>query len=117
MFGKRRIQKHGEQAKAVVLDSDMSGYSNSKGLQKWKLKLRVQFDDGSTVEASCSGYPASPAGAFNPGDIVPVRYEPKDRSQVELDHEALLAASEASRAAGREGLVRLAEERLARGED
>jgi hypothetical protein len=117
MFGKGRIQKHGEQAKAVVLDSDMSGYQNSKALRKWKLTLRVQFDDGSTGEASCSAYPTSPAGAFNPGDIVPVRYSPKDRTAVEVDQEAMAAASEARRQAGREGLVRLAEERLSRGED
>lgn len=117
MFGKKKIQKHGEQAKAVVLESTASGYTNGKGIRKWHLKLRVQFEDGSTGEASCSGYPAGAAGAFNAGNIVPVRYLPQDRTQVEVDHDALVAASEARRAEGREGLVRLAEERLAKGED
>jgi hypothetical protein len=117
MFGKKKIQKHGEQAKAVVLESKASGYTNGKGIRKWHLKLRVKFEDGTTGEASCSGYPAGPAGAFIAGNIVPVRYLPQDRTQVEVDHDALVAASEARRAEGREGSVRLAEERLARGED
>jgi hypothetical protein len=34
MFGKRRILKHGEPAEAIVLESDMSGYSNSHGINK-----------------------------------------------------------------------------------
>lgn len=34
MFGKGKILKHGESAEAVVLGSDMSGYSNSKGINK-----------------------------------------------------------------------------------
>ena len=64
----------------------------------------------------CSAYPTGPVGAFNAGDIVPVRYLPKDRSQVEVDREAMVSAAEARRAEGRAGLVRLAEEKLARGE-
>jgi hypothetical protein len=94
----------------------MSGYSNSHGINKWHLKLRVRFDDGTTVDASASAYPTGPAGAFNAGDIVPVRYWPKDRSLVEVDHDAMVAASEARRAEGRAGLIRLSEEKLARGE-
>ena len=117
MFGKKKLQKHGEQAKAVVLESTASGYTNGKGIRKWHLKLRVQFEDGTTSEASCSGYPAGAAGAFIAGNIVPVRYRPDDRTKVEVDHDAIVAASEARRAEGREGLVRLSEERLARGED
>jgi hypothetical protein len=117
MFGKKKLQKDGAQAKAVVLESKASGYTNGKGIRKWHLELRVQFDDGTTGEASCSGYPAGPAGAFIAGNIVPVRYWPDDRTKVEVDHDAIVAASEASRAEGREGMVRLSEERLARGED
>lgn len=116
MFGKRKILKHGERAEAVVLSSDMSGYSNSKGINKWHLKLRVRFDDGTTVDASTSAYPTGPVGAFGVGEIVPVRYWPKDRSLVEVDREAMLAAKRVGRKEAEEGLVKLAEERLARGE-
>jgi hypothetical protein len=115
MFGKRRILKHGEPAEAIVLESDMSGYSNSHGINKWHLKLRVRFDDDTTVEASCSAYPTGPMGAFMVGEIVPVRYWPKDRSVVEVDREAMVAAKQAGRKEAEGGLVKLAEERLDRG--
>jgi len=115
MFGKGKILKHGEPAEAIVLESDMSGYSNSKGIDKWHLKLRVRFDDDTTVEASCSAYPTGPVGAFMVGEIVPVRYLPTDRSQVEVDRDAMVAAKQAGRKEAEAGLVKLAEERLDKG--
>jgi hypothetical protein len=115
MFGKGRILKHGERAEAIVLESDMSGYSNSKGINKWHLKLRVRFDDDTTVEASCSAYPTGPAGAFGVGEIVPVRYWPKDRSLVEVDRDAMVAARQAGRQEAEAGLIKLAEQRLREG--
>jgi hypothetical protein len=112
MFGKGKILKHGERAEAIVLDSDMSGYSNSHGINKWHLKLRVRFDDDTTVEASCSAYPTGPVGAFMVGEVVPVRYWPKDRSLVEVDRDAMVGAKEAGRQEAKEGLIKLAEQRL-----
>jgi len=116
MFDKRKIQKHGEQADAVVLDSTMSGYSNSHGINKWHLRLRVQFEDGTTEEAACSAYPTGPVGAFNVGDIVPVRYLADNRTKVEVDRDALVAKSQARRIEGREKLIKLGEEKLERGD-
>ena len=107
MFGKRKIQKSGEQGKAVVLASDMSGYSNSHGINKWHLTLQVHLDDGSTVVAKCSAYPTGPVGAFLVGEIVPIRY----------DRDAMVAAKQAARKKDMEDMVRLSEERLARGGD
>jgi hypothetical protein len=114
MFGKRKVLKDGQQAQAVITEAKASGYTNSKGIRKYHLELRVQFDDGSTGEASCSAYPAGPVSAFRPGEIVPVRFSAKDRTEGEVDHEAMVSAAEANRAAGREGLIRMAEEKLAR---
>ncbi|MFT3866466.1 MAG: hypothetical protein QM729_19575 [Solirubrobacterales bacterium] len=117
MFGKgKKIRNEGQTAQAIVLASDMSGYSNGKGINKSHLKLRVQFDDGSTAEVSCSAYPTGPVGAFQVGEIVPVRYLEGDRSKVEVDRDAMVAAKLAGREEAREGLVRLAEEKLERGE-
>jgi hypothetical protein len=115
MFDKRKILKHGESAEAVVIDSDMSGYSNSKGINKWNLKLRVRYDDGETVEASCSAYPTGPAGAFAAGQIVPVLYLPDDRTKVEVDRDAMVTKADAGRQEGREGLIKMAEEQLEKG--
>ena len=116
MFGRgNKIRKGGETAEAIVVSSDMSGYSNSHGINKWHLKLQVRYPDGSTADASCSAYPTGPMGAFNAGDIVPVRYLPDDRSKVEVDRDAMVSAASARREEGRAGLIRLAEEKLDHG--
>lgn len=117
MFGKRKVLKSGAKAQAVVVSSDMTGMSNSHGAHKWSLDLRVQFDDGSTTDVSCHAYEVDLASGYGPGQIVPVRYDTNDRSKVEVDREAMVAESEARKEAGRAGLVRLAEEKLARGEN
>jgi hypothetical protein len=115
VFGKRKILKHGERAEAIVVGSDMSGFSNSDGINKWHLKLRVRFDDGATVNTSCSAYPTGPMGAFAIGEIVPVRYLASDRRVVEVDRDAMVAAKQAGRKEAEAGLVKLAEERLDKG--
>jgi hypothetical protein len=117
MFGKRSIQKHGRQAEAVVVSSDMSGYSNSHGIHKYHLELRVKLAEGATVDAKCSAYPTGPVRGFMVGEIVPVRYDPDDPEAVVVDRDAMVAAGEARRKSGEEGLLRLGEERLARGGD
>jgi hypothetical protein len=114
MFGKRKTTKDGERGEAVVLGADMSGHSNSHGINKWHLHLRVKYNDGSTAETSCSAYPTGPMGAFMVGDIVPVRYLAERRGKVEVDRDAMVAAKQAGRKEAEEGLVRLAEERLDR---
>jgi hypothetical protein len=120
MFGKRKILKHGEQAEAVVVDAERSGYSNGHGIYKFHLKLRVKLDDGSIVDAACSAYPKDAAGAFMSGDVVPVRFDPKYPGDVELDTEAMAAAGAAVNDELKESaarLVRASEERLAKGGD
>lgn len=117
VFGKRKVLKNGAKAQAAVVSSDMTGMSNSHGAHKWRLDLHVQFDDGSTADVTCHAYEVNLASGYGPGQIVPVRYDPNDRSKVEVDREALVAESEARKEAGRAGLARLAEEKLARGEN
>ena len=53
MFFKRKTSKDGERAEAVVLGADMSGYSNSHGINKWHLHLRVKYDDGTMADPKC----------------------------------------------------------------
>jgi len=85
MFGKGKVLKNGAKAQAVIRDSDMTGLSNSHGAHKWRLELRVQFDDGTTADVSCKAYEVNLATGFGPGQIVPVRYDPNDRTKVEVD--------------------------------
>jgi hypothetical protein len=54
-------------------------------------------------------------GAFMVGEIVPVRYRPKDRSLVEVDRDDMVAAKQAGRQENEEGLIKLAEQRLKEG--
>ncbi len=114
MFGKRKIAKDGEQGEAIVLGSTMSGYSNSHGINKWHLHLRVRYADGATADTSCSAYPTGAAGAFMVGEVVPVRYLAERRGKVEVDRDAMVAAKKAGRREAEEGLIRVAEERLDR---
>lgn len=117
MFGgKNKTLKSGEQAEAIVLSSDMSGYSNGKGINKWHLTLKVRYPDETTADVSCSAYPTGPVGAFMVGEILPVRYRADDRSKVEVDREAMVAAKRAGRKEAEEGLVRMAEEKLDKGQ-
>ncbi len=116
MFGRGKVLQHGASAQAVIVSSDMTGMSNSRGAHKWKLQLRVQFDDGTTAEASCSAYEVNLGMGYGPGQIVPVRYDPENRTKVEVDRAALEAERDSRKKAGQEGLVRIAEERLAKGE-
>jgi hypothetical protein len=116
VFGKRKLRKHGAKAQAVVVDCDMGGLSNNQGAHKWKLDLRVQFEDGTTVETSTSAWEINIGMGYGPGQILPVFYDPDDRSKVVVDEETLKAEHEARKEAGRAGLVKIAEEKLARGE-
>ncbi len=115
MFGKGKLLKVGAVAQAAILSADMSGMSNSKGAHKWKLKLKVQFDDGATGEAFCSAYEVNIGMGYGPGQIVPVRYDANDRTKVEVDVPALQAQHDARKREGAANLARLAEERLASG--
>jgi hypothetical protein len=113
VFGKgKKILRDGESAEAVVLGAAMSGYSNSHGINKWHLRLRVRYNDDSYGEVARSAYPTGPMGAFQVGDVVPVRYLDSDRDEVEVDRDAMVAAKQAGRKEAEEGLIRLGEEKL-----
>jgi Short C-terminal domain len=102
VFKKHRIRTEGATARAVVTEAKCEGgYSGRAGTSPvvYHLKLRVQFDDGSVADTACK-VGNSFVGSdefFSTGDIIPVRYDPNDRSQVEVDLAALGAEKEARR--------------------
>jgi hypothetical protein len=117
MFGRgKKIKEHGAQAKAVVLAADMGGMTNSHGERHWKVTLNVQFDDGSTSEVKTSLWRMM-GGSPSVGTIVPVRYDPDDRSKVEIDVAAFDAGKAEALDEARAKLIQASEERLAKGED
>ena len=100
MFGRLNLMRDGAQADGVVLESTykhsrISGPGElSAGATIWQLKLRVQFEDGTTTEVERKVKDDDYGGAiFNEdgtsfpseGDTVPMRYDPKDRAKIEID--------------------------------
>lgn len=116
MFGRgKKILESGTAAKAVILETDMTGRSNRHAERLWKVKLRIQFDDG-FAEAHCSMW-AKPLSGPAVGAIVPVRYDPDDRSKVEVDVASIDAGRDAAEEELEANLIAEAEQKLSRGED
>jgi hypothetical protein len=94
MLGKRKghVGNNAASAQAVVTGVKAhGGEAGSTGLTYFDLELRARFDDGSTSEFRCRvGGPFSGTRlTFIEGDIVPVRYDPDDRSKIALDEDAM----------------------------
>jgi hypothetical protein len=116
VFGRgKKILESGAEAKAVVLATDMSGRTNRHAERLWKVRLRVQFDDGSTAEVDCSMW-SKPFDGPAVGAILPVRYDPGDRSKVEVEVAAMNAGQDAVLEELEANLIEEAEQKLSRGE-
>ncbi len=127
----RRLLRDGQRGDAVVVSvktdatagtSGMIGEGmpgTSAGVFGWNLTIRVKFEDGSTadheryLDAVQHGESLRALGmAPGVGMILPVRFDPKDRSRVEIDTAALRAESQEvvdERRAAEEAAVRQAE--------
>jgi hypothetical protein len=109
MFDRRKLSLDGAQAQALVVDKTIYAAGVESGeASACRYRLRVAFQDGATSEISCRAFGRTLAAA-GVGDIIPVRYDPTDRSKIELDRRALVEQEEARE---REAVA----ERLARGE-
>lgn len=119
MFGKKKqVLRDGIPARAVVVDAERhGGQTTAQGGTPlyYRLQLRVRLDDGTTFEAACTVGSAmrSAKTSYWPGNIVPVRVDPEDRSTVVVDEPALLAEREDERRAAAEVAVARAERSLA----
>ncbi len=105
MFGRLNLMRDGAQVDGVVLGSEnrhsrVSGPGEmTAGATIVRLKVRVEFEDGTTTEVErelketeIGGMPLNESGLFlGEGDIVPMRYDPKDRSRIEIDKAAIKA--------------------------
>lgn len=90
----------GVPAEALVLDKKIyaSGYSTGRA-KACRYRLRVKFEDGTTAEISRRVWTYR-LGHAMVGDLIPVRYDPEDRSKIEIDGHAM----EARRKAGTQAL-------------
>jgi hypothetical protein len=110
--GHGRPGGEGVEAQAVVVASEV--VPGSRGIWGCKLTLRVHFEDGTTSEFSTTKRTIDlGGGVVTEGDILPVRYEPSDRSQIELDVDAIKAQAAAAESAQKEAAIARAEAQLA----
>jgi hypothetical protein len=119
MFGHHKLLRDGATTEAVVIEVkrvggityDPDGSSNSQ----YELKLRVHFSDAATTDTSCraGGWFRGIKPTFSEGDVVPVRYDPADRTKVEVDLPAIEEKKQASAEAAKELRIKLSEEALA----
>jgi hypothetical protein len=123
MFRRGKHSEGAVEGKAVVIAATAVrgavgvGFTEIDALQHpvhYELKLRVQFDDGSTGEAACrvGGRVGGTDLSFSEGDVVPVRYNPADRSKVGVDEQAMLAERSSRREAFSQARVLESELRL-----
>lgn len=112
MFGKDRLLREGAEAQALVLDKRVYAAGvQSNEATSCRYELRVKFLDGTTSEISRRVWHRRLAG-FQIGDLVPVRYDPDDRSKVEIDEPKLVARDEAAEKAAREQAIERGEQAL-----
>jgi hypothetical protein len=106
MFGRLNLMEDGAQVDGVVLESTFK-HSRVTGpgphslpARIWRLKLQVQFEDGLTTEVERKLNDGDIGGTLihedgrtfpSEGDLVPMRYDPKDRSKLEIDVAAIKA--------------------------
>ena len=113
--GKRKVLAEGARAEGVVIDSQAPADTGRGGIGvKYRLTARVRFDDGVTAEVSSGWLDRTEVGWKLEGDIVPVRYDPADRTKIEIDVPALIAAREQGVAALRDRAIASGEDDLAR---
>src|SRR3954470_22935704 len=103
MFGRNKSLDDGTQVDGVIVkapeyfrgSTDMSG--------RYKVTLRVRFDDGATVEVERRLHLS--CGEHRAGPVLPMRYDLANRSKIEIDEPALTAARDAELAAIKERAV------------
>jgi hypothetical protein len=103
MFGRDGLLDDGVQVDGVIIEAPeyFRGSTDMKG--RYKLALRVRFDDGATLEVERRLHIS--CGEHRVGAVLPMRYDPADRSKIEIDEPALTAGRDADFAAIRERAV------------
>ncbi len=117
MFARDKLLDDGAQVDGVIIEAPeyFRGSTDMRG--RYKVTVRVRFDDGATVEIERRLHMS--CGEHRAGAVLPMRYDPADRSKIEIDEPALTAARDADLAAIKERAVARGEARAGRppGED
>jgi hypothetical protein len=100
MFGRDKLLDDGAQVDGVITEAP-EYFRGSAG--RYKVTVRVRFVDGATVEVERRLHLS--CGEHRAGAVLPMRYDPADRSKIEIDEPALTAGRDADFAAIRERAV------------
>ena len=97
MFGRDRLLDDGAQVDGVIIEAPeyFRGSTDTRG--RYKVTVRVRFDDGATVEVERRLHLS--CGEHRAGAALPMRYDPADRSKIEIDEPTLTAGRDAEFAA------------------
>lgn len=90
--GRGRLLREGTPGRAVVLSSEWKRFDVKAGRLAHRLTLEVHYADGTTARIERSVSALEVGGAHTVGDVLPVRYDPADHTDVEIDVPALKAA-------------------------
>ena len=123
MFGRDKLVDGGTEALGVITDATPGNVLNSHGERKWHVRVRVKFEDGQTTESDSEIFDlgigaVGPASGLEPypfaaGTVIPVRYDPKDRSRITIDRAKMITDTKAAYEADRAKKVAKAEASLA----
>ncbi|HEY5053515.1 MAG TPA: DUF3592 domain-containing protein [Solirubrobacterales bacterium] len=83
MFGGKKLLREGERLDGILIESD-EGKVLTNGAGSYHVKVRVTFEDGTTTEFD-ERLHTKDAGMRGLGAVVPVRYDPSDRSKIAVD--------------------------------
>jgi hypothetical protein len=94
-----KLLKEGEQGQGVITEKHDQGSESSGGLYSilFEVKGHIKFPDGTETQFQSELLSSHKVGSLEEGAIVPVRYNPADRSQAVLDVVALEEAKSAER--------------------
>ena len=111
---RKKLMREGAEGQAVVLESEGVNIV-AGGASEFKLLLEVRFSDGSTAEHR-EKVKLTEIGPVmvKAGDIVPVRYDPDDHSDVVVDAPAMRAKADERQQQGQAEAVAQARRKLER---
>jgi hypothetical protein len=94
MFGKKKVSRDGAQIHGVLVESDAD---KVPGANSYHVNVHVTFEDGTTTEFTDRLHPGD-AGLRGLGAVVPVRYDPLDRSNIVVDEAQMRDDAETAQA-------------------
>ena len=115
MFGRGKLLDSGAQVDGVIIEAPEYFHGSTDMRGRYKVTVRVRFDDGATVEVERRLHLS--CGEHREGAVLPMRYDPADRSEIEIDEPALTAARDADFAAIKQRAIARGEARAGRPRD